>query len=875
VEANPRRPCGVEWLPPPTRTIKHQLSGSRSDSLTQACAGDIPACGEQGEVLSELTLETVYRCAYGRDVAPYPFQRAIADTPEADILIAPTGLGKTAAVTLGWAWRRLKAPSTTPRRLVWCLPMRTLVEQTEREARSWMKNLSVMFAGATPSVHSLMGGAADGDWRLQPENPAIIVGTQDMLLSRALMRGYGMSRFGWPIDYGLLHSDVLWVYDEVQLMGAGLATSAQLEAFRRRHRQHSGLARSLWVSATLDPEWLKTAEFRSEIPNPVVLRWNDGNAPEPPGLSARLDAIKHLRKAQTTIGVESIKKPEVYARSLAQEVASIHRSGTTTLVVLNTVERAQAVYGALADVLGTSTTRLLIHSRYRPPERRELEKCLRDGARTDRVVVATQAVEAGVDMTSAVLFTELAPGSSMVQRFGRCNRAGECNEAGGAEIRWIDAEIDTDSGLTKPYEVDELRTARAVLATLDDARPRNLPPPSPPRRPIQVIRPKDFEELFDTDADLSGYDLDISPYIRDDDAMSVSLFWRAVGGENKDGRIVAERPQRDELCAAPLGKPLQSWLGVKDALVYVEDPLSPDAENWIRLDKSDRRLRPGLTLLVDVGMGGYDPVLGFVGAEATAPVESVAKEAALTEPDDTGAGITTGDDTLSFDFKRAVALEGHLDDVAECARKIAKAIALPATEAKALIRAGAWHDLGKVYAPFQTLLGRASNEPPLAKSIEQKAPTERQRQAKTEGLRKFFRHELASALAFLQQHDGEPDADLVAFLIAAHHGKVRMGLRALPGERPDSPELRLARGVQDGDRLEGLRCGDEISTSAPLDLSLMEMGEDEHGRPSWTERTQALLAQYGPFRLAYLEALIRMADWRASADEQKGIGHDE
>lgn len=142
-------------------------------------------------------------------------------------------------------------------------------------------------------------------------------------------------------------------------------------------------------------------------------------------------------------------------------------------------------------------------------------------------------------------------------------------------------------------------------------------------------------------------------------------------------------------------------------------------------------------------------------------------------------------------------------------------------------------------------------------------------------LRKYFRHELASALAFLQQHDGESDTDLVAFLIAAHHGKVRMGLRALPEERPDNQGGRIARGVQDGDPLPALRCGDEISRPVALDLSPMEMGEDEHGRPSWSARMQALLAEHGPFRLAYLEALIRMADWRASAAEQEGAGRDE
>ena len=826
-----------------------------------------------------LALDTIYCFAYGREVTPYPFQRAIADNLKADILIAPTGLGKTAAVTLGWVWKRLTAPAATPRRLIWCLPMRTLVEQTAREATNWMNNLGEMFPAGKgkPSVHLLMGGAVDADWRLSPEDPAIIVGTQDMLLSRALMRGYGMSRFGWPIDYGLLHSDTLWVYDEVQLMGAGLATSTQLEAFRRRDRRNDGLARSLWVSATLDPDWLKTAEFRKEIPNPVVLRWNDGAPLEPPSLSARLDAIKSLRRAETEIDAENISKPEIYARSLAREVASVHRGGTTTLVVVNTVSRAQAVYKALAGVLGASTARLLIHSRFRPPERRRLEERLRCGATTDRVVVATQAVEAGVDMTSAVLFTELAPWSSMVQRFGRCNRAGELNGAGGAEVRWIDVDTDADGALARPYEAEELTRARGILETLNEVSPRNLPPPSPPPPPKQVIRPRDFAELFDTDADLSGYDLDVSPYIRDGDDMSVSLFWRVVGDKED---VAAERPRRDELCTAPLGKKLEAWLSPKGQIapVYIVDPLGTDKNSWMRLDKAGRPLRPGLVLLVDVGRGGYDPELGFVGAEAKAPVEPVPEaQSAATLPagDDTDVDARTDDDRQSFRSAEPVPLERHLDDVAACAKKIATAVGLPEAQVKALIRAGAWHDLGKAYAPFQILLGQASGGPLLAKSTEHRAPPERRHQAEADGLRRYFRHELASALAFLQQHDGGPETDLIVFLIAAHHGRVRMGLRSLPKERSDNQGRRTARGVKDGDTLPELRCGEEVSTRVTLDLNLMDMGENEHGRPSWSARMQALLAEYGPFRLAYLEALIRMADWRASAAGQKRIDHHE
>jgi CRISPR-associated endonuclease/helicase Cas3 len=814
-----------------------------------------------------MTLEEIYRRVHGPDALPYTFQSIMAETADVDILIAPTGLGKTEAVTLGWVWRLLNARATTPKRLVWCLPMRTLVEQTARKVRLWMENLSDLFdeKHPRPDVHVVMGGIEGGDWTRKPEDPAIIVGTQDMLLSRSLMRGYGMSRFRWPVDFGLLHSDALWVYDEVQLMGAGLATSAQLEAFRRP-RKKNGLSKSLWVSATLDPAWLNTAEFQTEVPDPIVVHWNTGNPPEPANLSARLDAVKLLRKADVRVDVESIKKPETYARLLAREVASAHKKATTTLVILNTVGRAQATYKALAELpLGAGMRLLLIHSRYRPPERGNLEPSLRtdDG---DRIVVATQAVEAGVDMTSAVMFTELAPWSSMVQRFGRCNRAGERNGLGGATVYWIDVDSDAESALARPYEAEAMAAARHIIGSLTEVSPRRLPSPPTPRQPSAVIRPKDFDELFDTDPDLTGYDLDVSPYIRDGDDMSVSLFWRPVGSAE---RVAAEPPQRDELCPAPLEEAVRKWLTSKNAAVYVEDHLTRESGNWVRLDKAGKRLRPGLTLLLDVQMGGYDLHLGFVGAESAAPVTSnhaaALKKAVPELRDDAAPGTKTEDDPLLLNATEAILLETHMDDVAAIARKIADAVALPASEAKALVRAAAWHDRGKAYEPFQFLLGRSADGPLLAKS---NGSVSRQ-QAEANGLRRYFRHELASALAFLQQHDGEPDADLIAYLIAAHHGKVRMGLRALPGERSERAELRIVRGVQDRDFLPEVRCGDEVSHPVELDLSLMELGEDQHGRPSWAARTQALLHEYGSFRLAYLEALIRIADWRDSAAKQK------
>ena len=143
--------------------------------------------------------------------------------------------------------------------------------------------------------------------------------------------------------------------------------------------------------------------------------------------------------------------------------------------------------------------------------------------------------------------------------------------------------------------------------------------------------------------------------------------------------------------------------------------------------------------------------------------------------------------------------------------------------------------------------------------------------------RRFFRHELASMLGWLAQHDGEPDSDLIAFLILAHHGKVRMSLRAMPNEKANADVKRFARGVHEGDLLPALEFDGEHSAATSLKLALMEIGLGNQG-PSWGERALRLLDQFGPFRLSWLETLVRLADWRASAAEQlepvDGRGHN-
>ncbi|NWG12452.1 MAG: CRISPR-associated endonuclease Cas3'' [Acidobacteria bacterium] len=174
-----------------------------------------------------------------------------------------------------------------------------------------------------------------------------------------------------------------------------------------------------------------------------------------------------------------------------------------------------------------------------------------------------------------------------------------------------------------------------------------------------------------------------------------------------------------------------------------------------------------------------------------------------------------------------------------------------------LLAAARWHDAGKAHSIFQNAVPADSTHEGAiwAKTLR---PMERYE-------RPHFRHELASALAML----AHGECDLAAYLVASHHGKVRLSIRSLPHEArpPDDPQRRFARGIWEGDVLPEVDLGDGVSVpQTTLSLSYMELGEDPQAGPSWLARMVALRdsEEFGPFRLALLEALIRIADWRAS-----------
>lgn len=798
---------------------------------------------------SRPTFPQLVRQATGHD--PYPYQQQLADHGLPELLRVPTGAGKTLAATLPWLHRRRFHPDTavrrgTPHWLVLVLPMRVLVEQTLGEVRRWLDRLHL---SDEVGLHLLMGGEpVDSRWRLDPGRDAVFVGTLDMVVSRALNRGYGESRWAWPIDFGLLNNGCHYVFDEVQLMGPALPTSRQIEGIRQRLGTALPCS-STWMSATVDEHQLLTVDL-PEVATTVELDDDDRRGP----LALRLEATKTVHRLDVD--------HRGYARTLAAELARRHRPGTRTIAICNTVDRATELHAALAKSVAADT--VLVHARFRPPDRAERVAAALaavEPAGPGTIVVSTQVLEAGVDISSTTLFTEAAPWPSIVQRAGRCNRDGQEPDA---LLLW------SEPPKAPPYDSGDLaRSAEALgqmegtgvtpvtLAAADVAVAESV---------HAVLRLRDLVELFDTTPDLSGNDVDVARFIRQQDDLDASVAWQNVPEEGPDP--ATPLPGRAERCPVPVSALRQALHG-RDAWRF--DHID---EAWVRCRPND--VRPGLVVLLRARQGGYDPRLGWAPGLRTpvAPLVPRAAPLPLTEAD-----TATSDDPVTFAPRRWLGLLQHLAEVEEAVRALSTDLAptgLGTDQLEAAAVAGRLHDIGKAHEAFQDMLRRSGGDsasdlaeasacgPPWAKS---------RQQVRVRNSRRHFRHELVSALALLG--DGAPalagvaEPDLVVYLVAAHHGRVRLGVRSLPHERqpPDDGDRPVVLGVWDADTLPAVEVPGGTVPASTLDLSVLAMGNDDRGRPSWSRRMLALRDRpdLGPFRLGFLEALVRMADWRASA----------
>lgn len=871
---------------------------------------------------------------------PYPWQESVANAGIPALVDVPTGLGKTEGIVLAWSYRRLVLRDMNePRHLVYCLPMRVLVRQTQVRLTACFESLrSAGLLANVPAVYVMLGGQAEQDWAKRPEEPWVLIGTQDQLLSRALNRGYAMSRFQWPVHFGLLNNDCRWVVDEVQLMGPGLRTTAQLDWMRAKRFPTLFGCQTTWMSATIGTSFLETRDRREAemgVPQPLGITKADESK-----AGTRLGATRPIQELRR--GGQANSAEEEVARCVVKE----HGKGTLSLVVCNTVATAQAVFRALP----AHYPKILLTSRFRPRDRSASEERLyrfeqrrkEAAARNERVegegfiCVSTQVVEAGVDVSAHRLWFEAAPWPAIIQRLGRLNRDGLDDEA--RAYYWAAPQKqggpydpdDVDRGLKLLRELarlSERRSARKALQLVRAGDHAKLAREALEPKASPLPRASDVYALFSTDPDLHGGFTDVSPFVRGTGRDSdVTVFWRSWEGPGAAAPRELVGPPFEDREGCPVAtSALKAHLQQAKSSPFM---WNERAAGWERLQPDE--LRPGMLVMLRGDAGGYDATLGWTGRVGDRLTGSPPPGPLRAEEDD-----------VRSETGAWVALDTHLADARREANALVNAIGLPKYLADAVIEAAALHDIGKAHpkwqeklplpagqqgpfakAPYQLrvelstetdtgsltsffhargvgfrclsvnqITGGAEHRYVLSRELSRAEITELRglagvRRAARVPLRSGMRHEAASALAMWNEHRAGRAAfpALSVYLAASHHGKVRTYLRAFTPEGDDVCGVPLAPPafVYQGERpMDFTLAGDGVAG----EWRASEFLPKDHG---WTALVHDLLGPLdsndpaalgavpdhepralGPFALAYLEALVRIADWRASAAPSK------
>jgi CRISPR-associated endonuclease Cas3-HD len=401
-------------------------------------------------------------------------------------------------------------------------------------------------------------------------------------------------------------------------------------------------------------------------------------------------------------------------------------------------------------------------------------------------------------------------------------------------------------------------TTRAVAASLDV-------PATDQAGTVQaqaaVIGPAELVGLFDTLADT-----DIAPYARDSADLDVEVAW-ATWTPGADGAPDPEvrMPPAEYRCRVSPGRVAGLAAG---RAVWRYDPA---AGAYATVGGADQPPpRPYELFLVSAADGGYDPETGFDpaarGFVAGSPALRTSAELEELTAAEEAAGVAA-DDGEAVAERHWQSLDEHSEQVRDQVAALVRALVphLPEGAAESAVVAGYLHDLGKAHEIWQDALCA------LAPEEEREMVAAGRPWAKSGGKGgrlEFagdvpFRHELASLLLAdgpLQRLLAEaPDQDLCRFLILAHHGKLRVHVRD-DGHRDDSP--RVIRGLAHGATSVIPPLLAQPATRLTVDLDQFGQDGDEG---AWTGTVRSLLDRYGPFRLAYLETLVRVADWRASA----------
>lgn len=751
------------------------------------------------------------------------------------------------------------------------------------------------------------------DW-LDPNGVQVIATTATQLTMRLAGRAPGVGRGSAPIHAGLAGVDSVYLFDEPHLAAPQVAAVKQVADIQSRYDVGVPNPQLSVLGATIPPllelpEGQITLEDDLDSDHAMVRLWAHRHT----SLSVVREEGSQRKNADDRLTKGTVQ------RMCSEVVSTITRERTRVLVVANSVNVARQITDTLrkdTDLAGDGWSVELLTSRARGADRHTSDQL----GKEKTIIVSTQVIEAGVDFEVDLLVTELAPWPTLAQRLGRLNRYGtaaspravvvvpEVTYTDNGDRAWgtaasraiygkdclellgrgLTGQIGSGKADLAPARqgdfldlmMDQLRREYAVPVTRDDLWPYQ---PYPIHLTDELARI--YLETSSSSLSADTWRTGVGP--QPATLPQVTLLWRDPGTEAADTvarraglvtSMLGREPLPGETVTVPLWEATAVLAGaaVEDTSDGFEDGGDVEVktkkvgasaavlrDQWVPLTKVTD-IRSGDTIVVDAAWGGYGPDGVEPGREGSVPDLSLAlalssdRWAPVTYGAMTGAGIDeeVADAILdvldSEDLSRsqrcrqvrdllrpemgredievrfvdgqaavfvdeaavavsAVTLEDHLVQVGDQAERVVRFLEVPEEVYAAVTRAGYLHDVGKATREFQRMLGARPGEL-LAKDAGRVSTDPR-----SAGLPAGYRHEIASAAA------AEGEAELTKYTIATHHGRGRGAWKG----RPDTAAL--------GDVRTGL--------------------ED----------------QYGPWGVAYIEALLRCADVFASAAPRTGL----
>jgi CRISPR-associated helicase Cas3, subtype Dpsyc len=955
----------------------------------------------------------------------------------------PTGSGKTAAIDIAVFHLALEAERITARRapvrVAFVVDRRLVVDDAFGRARKLeaalaepppgsvsarvAERLRLLSGDGPPLIaRRLRGGIPrEDDWARTPSQPTLLCSTVDQIGSRLLFRGYGVSDSMKPVHAGLIGSDCLILLDEAHLAEPFRQTMHWADIYRGPN----------WREANIAAPWGFSLLTATPGENASEVFSLDDEDRSNPVLKRRLKAEKIARlvlpakSGKETESVAEIDEEEEGGGGNAKDVArrcsaiadevrkalghfddAEHGAPRPAIgVVVNRVARAREVFSRLSEEFagapGNDSARssvpeiVLMIGPARPVDRDDLVEKLRPirtrlwAAGENRVldkpliVVATQCIEAGVDIDLDALITEAAPLDCLRQRFGRLNRAGR-------EIKSYAAIIADKSDISaraddpvygkaiKPawdYLLSVATKENGALSVNFGIEKMNAL--SPPGRDAltekpdaPVLLPAHLDLLSQT-SPIPAADPEVALYLHGPDRQpdSITIIWRAdIDPSWRDQDVVRlltlVPPRSTEAIELPLWA-VRRWLegrrklagDVADVPAPGADDEEPGGKRIFRWKGNDERsqwidaamLRPGDTIVAPARYGGVDAFGWNPGCDA--PASDVAQKAAepfagkrfsvriapglleervsdealaaalaelraergetvrralfdldlpaeirqalnwlgaarkrriivdltlygenekgeprgvvlvapfgveipeaeqVIDHGEDGRPNSTEDDTAGSIFDFPLSLVEHSRDVERKAEAFARCAGLPASHVADLKLAGFLHDQGKRDPRFQAWLhfgdplgfDPGGEKDVLAKSGRTLPPAARERS----GLPDHWRHEALSVrLACTDVRLAQAnDPDLVLWLVGTHHG---YGRPLYPHHDPiEKPPV-----------------------VGPQSLAFDWNGLD------WPSLFARLKARYGVWELARMEAILRLADHRASEEARERIARE-